>query len=350
MTEEEQPPLYPYLPINLEGVSIGGIYTIPRNLNVLLTHCTGLNCSKNGVDGLLQIGLVNPDNYLSAKFLAKPGTYVRFVEPTNGSCRCGECSGCCVTIGLSSDEIYNLEIQINDTEITPQYVSPLNRIPVGSKVRTLGDVYGEVLVNETETSVSYRLRARTNCKVGICASGHTLEVLDDEPYYHGKTFLLPNETILEIEEIPDKAKLWATCWEVGESAKPFQEKEYWGLINELPLGSLVRVRKESKGRRILQDGSVLPEGSIEEKVFTVDLQDGIRILKGVFRDSSNFGENDIQPKDFVVPDDLVLNVITTPTESQIWAQVREVDNSNKSTSSLRDTFRTLAERLLRYPN
>jgi len=352
--------LFDPLPEDSSLLQEGITYTVTEGtLPIELSHCTSLNCISNGHFGTLgkpyNNGTVSPDNYKSKTFSPIPGTTIRIVGPVDSSTRCEECvsgGGVCVTMGPhDSNEIYNLTYKNGISETNPQYKSLMQWVPVGSVVRLFGERYSQIFGGKDASEVVHTLqKSDSHYLVGISNRGHTLSTMRGGTSRSEITYILPDDLMVGILTIPDEAKLWARCWEVGEPAEPFQEKEYWGLINELPLGSLVRVPKETKGRRILQDSSVHPEGSIGETVFTVDSQYGRRILRGVFRDSCNFEENDMQPKDFVIPDDLVLNVITTPTESQIWAQVREVDNSNIRRSSLRDTFRNLVEKLLRDPH
>ena len=209
----------PRLPGNLDLLVPGEVYLVPEDagVQVLLRHCAGLNCSHNTSDGTINFGVINHNTNTSTPFTARPGTQLRVIYPTDASCRCGQCNRHCVTLGPhNSDNIYNVQIQSKTPEDSRRYVGHIAQIPVGSKIRTVNIVFGEVLCDEESCPVKYKLEAGMDCVVGRTNRGHTVQVLHDISYFNGKRFLLPDKTVVEILERPDISKIWTTCWELKD--------------------------------------------------------------------------------------------------------------------------------------
>ena len=210
----------------LEGIT----YRVLAGTEFKLTHCLGLSSFKNGLFGTLQDsdngGVITPDNYVSKHFIPQPDTLVRVVSPPEESLRCDACinsGGACVTIGPhNSSEIYHLQSLASRDSM--KYVCPVDLIPLGSKVRTLTTIYADKQPSgKNETVIKYALRDDVDFEFGVKEGAYTLMGSDDNLYYKGKYFILPEVEILEIIEIPAASAVWATCWEEGQH-NPGQNK------------------------------------------------------------------------------------------------------------------------------
>lgn len=347
----ENPLGIPRLPENLDLLVPGEVYLVPEDagVQVILRHCTGLNCSQNASDGTIEFGIINTDVHTSTPFTARPGTQLRAIYPTEASCKCGQCNRYCVTLGLhNSDEIYNVRIQSKTPEDPPKYGSQMQWVPVGSVVRLLGDRYSQLFGGEDSNEVVYSPhKSDKDYTVGVSNRGHTLRHMTEGTSHHdGITYLLPDDLMVGIVTSPENAKYWSTCWDLKEPKEPHHQPGYWGEVRELPKGSLVKVPVGSSGRRILENGDIQPESKMEETLFAVGFRDGKYLMEGVFRVSDTFEEHDCSPKDYVVSNSMRLNVITTPRESQLWATVRENENPGQRMVRLKESLSSLFGKLL----
>lgn len=209
----ETPLEYPPLPEDINMLCPGWVYAIPESpdIRVVLTHCTGLNCSQNTATGL-QVGLISPDNYNSTPFTPKAGTLIRVVQPIEGSCRCANCNRHCVTLGPNdSDNVYNIIYEPHDN--LPKYSSTLDRTPIGSIIMFPEIIYGRQVSGDTLGKYTDPLSSGLKYITGLSAAGHTVSPLEGGRLINGNTYALPSNTIVRILTTPEGSQIWATCWE-----------------------------------------------------------------------------------------------------------------------------------------
>lgn len=210
----ENPPEYSPLPRDLDMLSPGSVYLVPDDseARILLTHCTGLNCSRNTPSGL-ELGVISPDNYSSIPFTAQAGTIVRVVEPTEGSCRCGECNRHCVTLGPNdADNIYNIKYELPDN--TPKYLYHLGGTPIGSIIKLPKPIYGKQVIGDNMGVYTDPLSADIKYRTGLSTLGFTVTPINEERSMGSYTYVLPSNTTVQILTIPEGTQIWATCWEI----------------------------------------------------------------------------------------------------------------------------------------
>ncbi|MCA9380487.1 hypothetical protein KC675_04885 [Candidatus Dojkabacteria bacterium] len=211
----ENPLEYSPLPRDLDMLSPGSVYLVPddSDARILLTHCTGLNCSRNTASGI-ELGVISPDNYLSIPFTAKAGTFVRAVEPTEGSCRCGECNRHCVTLGPNdADNVYNIKYE-PPADNSPQYLSHLGKTPIGSIIKFPKLIYGKQVIGDNLGVYTDPLSADIKYRTGLSTLGFTVSPIKEERSMGSYTYVLPSNTTVQILTIPEGTQIWATCWEI----------------------------------------------------------------------------------------------------------------------------------------
>jgi hypothetical protein len=210
----ENPPGYTPLPRDLDMLSPGAVYIVPDDpeTQIRLTHCTGLNCSRKTPTGI-KYGVISPDKYVSIPFTPKAGTIIRAVEPTEGSCRCGECNRHCVTLGPNdADNVYNIKYEL-PTDNSPKYLSHLGRTPIGSIITFQELIYGRQVIGDNLGVYTDPLSADLKYRTGLSTIGFTVTPINEERLMGSYTYVLPSNTKIRVLKIPEGTQIWATCWE-----------------------------------------------------------------------------------------------------------------------------------------
>ncbi|MCA9380104.1 hypothetical protein KC675_02890 [Candidatus Dojkabacteria bacterium] len=218
MIENQVENIIPLFPADISELQEGLQYIVSNSPLIKLTHCTGLNCVTNGPFGTLgrldKNPVVTPDNYDSISFIPAAGTVLRVVASVQASDRCNNCmtnGGVCVTLGgRDANEVYNLSYE----ELRPKFVNRIGNIPIGAKVRTIGKTFGASEYSDYRRGITYTIKEGTDCELDLDEQGRILKISNDARYLGGMDLLPPPNTLLEVLEVPEIAKLWATCWEI----------------------------------------------------------------------------------------------------------------------------------------